>query len=249
MRWLGLLRSLVVYWRPSRQAGLRRLYAPWVSEGDLVFDVGAHVGDRAAAFASLGARVVAVEPQPHVADWLRRLTRRSGAVTVRTEAVGAEAGTATLAISRRTPTMSSLSGSWRDRIREANPGARGVRWEDSIAVPVVTLDALIDEYGVPTFCKIDVEGFEPEVLAGLSRPVPGLSFEFVSGDLEGAIACVRRLGELGRYAFNVILGEGRQYHLRDWVDSVTMTDWLERGADGASSGDIYARRASAEPRS
>ena len=41
-----------------------RLYGQFVRPGDLVFDVGAHVGDRIAAFRRLGARVVAVEPQP-----------------------------------------------------------------------------------------------------------------------------------------------------------------------------------------
>src|SRR5690606_17457557 len=60
-RWLGITRSLIVYWRPGRQRGLRDLYRPFVAPGGLVFDVGAHIGDRTAAFASLGARVVALE--------------------------------------------------------------------------------------------------------------------------------------------------------------------------------------------
>ena len=51
--WIGLARSLFVYWRPGRQRGLRRLYAPFVCAGDLVFDVGAHLGDRSAAFAAI----------------------------------------------------------------------------------------------------------------------------------------------------------------------------------------------------
>ena len=63
-RWLGLARSLVIYWRPGRQRGLRELYRPFLCAGDLAFDVGAHLGDRTAAFQKLGARVVALEPQP-----------------------------------------------------------------------------------------------------------------------------------------------------------------------------------------
>jgi len=68
----GLARSLWLYRRPGRQRGLRRLYAPFIARGDLVFDVGAHVGDRSLAFAALGGRVIALEPQPMLAAWLRR---------------------------------------------------------------------------------------------------------------------------------------------------------------------------------
>lgn len=239
--WIGLLRSLVVYWRPGRQRGLRRLYAPFVGRGDLVFDVGAHVGDRTAAFAALGARVVALEPQPLLARWLRRLVGRNPRVTVRAEAVGARAGVERLAISRRTPTVSTMSESWREGVGEAHPGFARVRWDESVEVSVVTLDGLVDTYGTPDFCKIDVEGYEAEVLAGLSRPVPALSLEFVAGQLGVAVACVSRLGELGSYRFNVVLGEGRDFVFDTWVDPGEMRSWLERGAAEASSGDVYAR--------
>lgn len=239
--WFGLIRSLVVYWRPGRQRGLRELYGPFVAEGDLVFDIGAHLGDRTAAFAALGARVVAVEPQPRIARWLRRLVGGLESVTIRTEAVGAAEGTGRLAISRRTPTMSSLSAAWRGELGVSTPTARSVRWDDEVEVPVVTLDALITAHGVPAFCKIDVEGFEPEVLAGLSHPVPGLSVEFLSGQLDAAARCVRRLGTLGDYRFNAVFGEQREFVFDRWRSAGEILEWLADGAGGASSGDVYAR--------
>jgi FkbM family methyltransferase len=239
--WIGLVRSFIVYWRPGRQRGLRRLYAPFVEEGDLVFDVGAHLGDRSVAFAALGARVVALEPQPLIARWLRRIVRGHERIVVRPEAVGARRGTHRLSISRRTPTVSTMSAGWRDAAPEANPGFRSVRWERSIEVPVVTLDDLIAEYGTPRFCKIDVEGWEAEALAGLTRPLRALSVEFVSGQLEVAAACVRRLRELGPYEFNAVLGERRDLAPESWRSPEAMLAWLDAGAGGASSGDIYAR--------
>lgn len=245
--WLGLIRSFVVYWRPGRQRGLRRLYAPFVGEGDVVFDVGAHLGDRSVAFAALGARVVALEPQPHVARWLRRIVGRNERIVVREEAVGAEAGTAVLSVSERTPTVSTLSDAWRERVTVANPGFRSVRWQRSVEVPVVTLDGLIDEFGEPRFCKIDVEGWEAEALAGLSRPVAALSFEFVPGDLETARRCVARLASLGPYRFNVIVGEGRDFEAAGWRSADEMLSWLDDGAAGASSGDLYARLEAPRP--
>jgi FkbM family methyltransferase len=203
--------------------------------------VGAHLGDRSAAFSALGARVVALEPQPDVRRWLARLVGGRPGVTIRAEAVGRAPGTARLAVSRRTPTVSSLAERWRTALPDANPGFQKVHWEEQIEVAVTTLDALIGAYGMPRFCKIDVEGFEAEVLAGLSRPVPGLSFEFVAGALDVAIACVRRLEALGAYEFNAIPGEERRYLSEHWMGADEMVRWLEAGAEGMASGDVYAR--------
>jgi FkbM family methyltransferase len=239
--WFGLLRSLWVYWRPGRQPGLRRLYGDLVREGDLVFDVGAHLGDRSVAFAGLGARVIAFEPQPRIARWLRRIVGNHPRITVRNEAVGREAGTARLAVSRRTPTVSTLSARWQERMAESHPGFGRVRWDESIEVPVVTIDSLIEAYGIPDFCKIDVEGHEPEVLAGLSHAVPAVSFEFVAGDLSAAVTCVQRLGRLGEYEFNVVLGEERAFQWPSWQSPAAVMAWIGEGASGVSSGDVYAR--------
>jgi FkbM family methyltransferase len=245
--WIGLLRSFVVYWRPGRQRALRRLYAPFVHEGDLVFDVGAHLGDRTTAFAALGARVIALEPQPRVARWLERVVGGNERVVVRREAVGAATGTARLSISTRHPTVSTMSESWREAVTRHHPGFEGVEWDRSVEVPVVTLDGLIETYGRPSFCKIDVEGFEADVLAGLSQPITAVSIEFVSGQLEAAAACARRLRQLGPYLFNVVLGEGRQFLFTHWMDVDSLLEWLKSGAGGASSGDVYARLAHEGP--
>ena len=185
--------------------------------------------------------MIAVEPQPRMARWLRRIVAWNKGITVRTEAIGALSGTGKLAISRRTPTMSTLSTGWRDAIHKSNPLARKVRWEDEIEVSVVTLDSLIKTYGLPKFCKIDVEGYEAEVLAGLSHQIPRMSLEFVSGSLDIAVSCVRRLNELGTYEFNAVPGEQRCFIFDHWVTSNHLLEWLGAGAKSISSGDLYAQ--------
>src|SRR5215468_7419016 len=89
----GVIRSLRIYYGDRRRRGaLDRHYARFVARGDLVFDIGSHVGDRVGAFRRLGARVIAVEPQPALAKTLRLLYGRDRAVTVVECAVGREAG-------------------------------------------------------------------------------------------------------------------------------------------------------------
>ncbi len=212
-----------------------------VGPGDLVFDVGAHLGDRSVAFAALGAHVVALEPQPRIVRWLKRLVGGNARITVRAEAVGSAVGTARLAVSWRTPTVSTLAPSWRRTLSDANPSFRRVRWDESVEVAVTTMDALIETYGVPRFCKIDVEGYEAEVLAGLNHPLPGLSLEFVSGELDVAVECIRRLEQLASYEFNAIFGETRAFLFDDWQTADFVAAWLEEGAGGLASGDLYAR--------
>lgn len=238
----GIVRSLVIYWRPGRQDALRELYAPFVIPDDLVFDVGAHVGDRTVAFAELGARVVALEPNPALLPWLRRFAGRRPGVTIVEEAVGPEAGKARLALSEATPTLSTLAAEWKERIVRDNPTFRDARWDREVEVVVTTLDDLIARFGEPSFCKIDVEGHEAAVLEGLSRPLEAVSFEFVAGTADVAVGCVRRLESLGAYDFNVVVGESRDFIQAEWMDAESVVAWLEAGAGGASSGDVYARR-------
>lgn len=240
-RILGLARSLVIYRRPGRQRSLRALYRPFVNHGDLVFDLGAHVGDRTVAFAALGATVIAVEPNPYLMRWLRRLVTHKNRIVFLAEAVGSQPGKAELALSHRTPTVSSLAADWRQTLQARADGFRAVRWEETITVPVTTLDEMIDQYGIPVFCKIDVEGFEVEVLAGLTRPIPALSFEFVSGTLDQAVLCLEELKRLGHYEFNAIAGERRNFMWPDWQSTDQVRRWLASGPDAIASGDIYAR--------
>lgn len=118
------------------------------------------------------------------------------------------------------------------------------KWDRIETVPVITADSLVEKYGIPSFIKIDVEGFEDEVLAGLSRPVPALSFEVRPHDSTSAAgASLDRLGRLGRYEFNISLEETLTFALPEWTDGRSMLAALERmPCSGWRYGDIYARR-------
>ncbi len=236
---LGLARSFLIYWRPGRQKGLRDFYSTLLSPGDLVFDVGSHLGDRSLAFASIGAKVISIEPQPLVNLWLRKLVGDHDGIIIRQEAVGSCSGTGDLSISDWTPTVSTAAGSWKERIVEANPTFSKVRWNREVAVDFVSLDDLIFLYGTPAYCKIDTEGFEVEVLRGLSCSIGLVSFEFIYGDLEATISCIELLESLDDYEFNIAIGENRHFEFREWINKTILIDHLS--TDKSSSGDLYAR--------
>jgi FkbM family methyltransferase len=240
-RALGLARSVAMYHAiPWRRRRMRQLYGGFVSRGDVVFDIGAHAGNRARAFAQLGCRVIAVEPQPDFAALLRRLFRGSGRVDVLELAVSDEAGLAELSISERTPTVTTIARTWRDR-RAVEPDFAGVRWNRRVQVETTTLDRLIDEHGVPAFVKIDVEGAEPAVLGGLSRPVRALSFEYLPRAADQVEACLAQLARLGRYGFNWSAGESYLLESSAWMTGENLLRDLRSPRGQAKSGDVYAR--------
>jgi FkbM family methyltransferase len=240
-RTVSLLRSLVVYHGvPLRQRRLRRLYNAFVERGDLAFDVGAHLGNRTRALSALGCRVVALEPQPDVAQLLRTLVGRRRDVKILESAVGEHCGRAALSISDETPTMTTLTVQWRAE-REQDPVFSGVAWNRELEVNTTTLDALITQFGVPAFVKIDVEGGEPEVLAGLSQSIPTVSFEYLPHALDYAHACVTRLGALGTYRFNWSPGESYQLESEQWLTGESLLRALRAPAAQQRSGDVYAR--------
>jgi len=237
----GMLRSLAIYHAiPLRQGRLRRFYAQFVSRGDLVFDLGAHAGNRTRAFAAIGCRVVAVEPQPDFARLLRMLFAGSPDVEVIEAAIGEKAGRAALLISERTPTVTTIAGAWHEA-RAREPDFSHVEWNRHIEIETTTLDLLIERFGTPAFVKMDVEGAEPSVLAGLSRPVRALSFEYLPRALDYARVCVVGLGALGAYQYNWSVGESYKLAEERWMTGDELFVALETAAAQRRPGDVYAR--------
>lgn len=236
----SLRRSLDVYYGdPSRDAAMDKLYAQFLKPGTLAFDIGSHVGDRIGSFRRSGARVVALEPQPLCARVIRAIYAADKHVMLDESACGPKAGSLTLHINSANPTVTTASVEF-VKAADGAGGWEDQRWDKAIEVPVTTLDTLIAVHGTPDFVKIDVEGFEADVLAGLTKPLAGLSFEFTTIQRGVAHACLDLLQRLGPYKFNVALGETQQLELAQWVDAATMRRTIDALPHSANSGDVYA---------
>ena len=238
----GVIRSLLTYYvGRERRRDMDHLYRRFLRPGDLAFDVGSHVGDRIAAFRRLGAAVVAVEPQPALSRLLRAVYGRDPSVFIEAVAVGARPGSVELLINRSNPTVSTASPEFVSAAAGA-AGWEGQEWDDRLRVPQTNLDALIGSHGTPAFIKIDVEGYEAEVLAGLSIPVPALSFEFTTIQRPLARLCLAACQKLGDYRFNAALGESQCLEFDRWVTAAEMAGWVDALPHQANSGDVYAAR-------
>ncbi len=236
--YLGMLRSRLIYdFKPLNRLKMKRFYSEFIKSGDLCFDLGAHTGNRTAAWLELNARIVAVEPQPAFAELLKKKFSRHPGFTLVDKAVGKERGKTTFFISRLHPTVSTLSDEW---INVMQAYDADLRWEDKVEVEIVTLDDLVHIYGIPSFCKIDIEGNEEEALESLSAPIPALSFEFFPTTPERSVKCIMILEKLGRYEYNLSMVETFRWIAENWMSPAEMIRMV-KNYKGRRSGDIYAR--------
>jgi FkbM family methyltransferase len=205
------VRRLYDWIEPNRTKLIQQtmeLLSRFVRPGDLCFDVGANVGRKTAAMLQLGARVVAVEPQPACIRELKALYGNHPRFTLVPKAIGREPGSARLYISPDGG-LSSLNSDWFNQ------------WVSEIDVAVTTLDTLIDLYGTPRYCKLDIEGSELEALHGLSRPLEYVSLEFNNRYIDQTIACLDYLGQFTDLQFNLTLLENDRLLTQGWWDRDT----------------------------
>jgi FkbM family methyltransferase len=223
----------------AQRKAMLALYGQFVPNGSLVFDVGANKGTYVEMFQELGARIVAMEPNPALHERLNILAQRGNLVLEKC-AVGDRPGTATLNVCSD-PGMSTLSDRWL-KTAQTSEIHSGVTWNATVEVPVTTLNDLAQKHGIPHFVKIDVEGFEKETLLGMSFAPQGLSFEFHVDLMDIATTCLRHPVFAAGYTFNYISGLDPEFKLSKWLQTIDMIDLLNQLHSQEEYGDIFCKK-------
>ena len=207
-----------------------------LNSGDLFFDIGAHLGEKSKKILNKNLKIVMLEPLPQCVKQLKENFRNNKNVEILEKAVGRTSGNMTLEVNSKMPTISTMAKHWKiGRFSDQ-------KWDQKISVEVITLDHLIKIYGLPNYIKIDVEGFELNVLLGLSQKAGIISFEFTSEFLDQSFKCLSHLKKIGYNEFNFSIGESRKFFF-EWsnADNLILNLKNESKKNKLLWGDIYCK--------
>ena len=216
----------------------KNFYAQFLRKGDTYFDIGANYGNRISPIIKLEVGlIIAVEPQEACCIYLKETFK---GITVLQNGVGAVAETKTFYVSSDS-VLSSFSQDFIDKTGDTR--FVGNTWNETKQIEIITLDSIIEKYGTPDFVKVDVEGFEPEVFKGLSKPLKVVSFEYTVPELSyNLFPVIEKLNSLGNCTFNYSIGESMELHLKVWVNFESIKNILETSSFIATGfGDVYAK--------
>lgn len=222
----------------KKQKKLLSFYSQYINEGDLCFDIGANIGNRTKTFVKLGARVVSIEPVKETYEILKNNMGAVQGVTILQVGIGSEAGHQDIHVSN----ISEVSTFSQDFInaykiqRDIN-----IEWNETSTVEIKTLDQLITAYGIPKFCKVDVEGFELEVLKGLNQPLPLMSLEYNAKLKNVAIDYLTELTKFDNLVFNFSPYETMQFNFPNWQQPAEFLTYIKHLPEAVQTGDVYAK--------
>jgi FkbM family methyltransferase len=215
-----------------RQLENIRFYKSMLPPSALCFDVGANTGDKSEALLNAGARVVAFEPNPLLVPELSARFRGKTNWTMVLAAVGS-APEILKFYAKEIHGLSSLD-------------EKGVQeWQGSLVgtynVPVVTLDSAIRAFGIPYYCKIDVEGWELEVLSGLTNAIPMISFEYHLNkkDIQKVKECLQKVKMFGESHVNATPAEQCKFVFQRWVALEQFVERFPGNLQQLITGDLY----------
>lgn len=213
-------------------------YRKFLGTYKLFFDIGANVGFKTGIFRQIGASVVSVEPQTKCFDVLSSKFGSDKRVHLVKKGIASSSGFLEIHISKSSAYISTFSDAWQSSGRFSD-----FSFDDTEKVEMITLDTLIDMYGVPDFVKVDVEGFERQVFDGLTKKIPCVSFEFTSEFFSDSRLIVEKLKTLGFSTFNYCAGEKMKLQLSVWVGGDELLNILSDkiSQDSLYWGDVYAK--------
>jgi FkbM family methyltransferase len=224
----------------------QKFYSQFINPKDIVFDVGANVGNRTRVFLNIGAKVLAIEPQKECYQLLEKRFKKS--IEIVRMGVGEKEEMKDFFVAS-TNTVSSFSTEWIDSVKKGR--LKDYSWEKPIKIQITTLDRLIKKYGLPKFIKIDVEGYELEVLRGLTQSVDVISFEYtVPEQIQKVKDCIEQIERYNsEIECNFSTGESMVLEFQKWQSSMEFKKFIStKEFISTGFGDIYVKNSSKNTR-
>lgn len=170
---------------------------------NLIYDIGANIGTTSDIFKNISKKVVSFEPNPHLKEILENKFKNTN-VIVDGRGISNHNGIQKFKIASY-HTISTFSEDWINTSRFSN----GFTWSDGIDVTTVTLDSIIDEYGIPDYIKIDIEGYEYEAISSFTKLIPNMvvGFEWAEEQKTKIELTLNHLVNLGYNKFSYTLAD------------------------------------------
>jgi FkbM family methyltransferase len=215
---------------------MRKFYGKFIKPGDLCFDIGANVGEFSEAFLRLGAKVLAAEPMEESFTTLTQRFKGNKDLNAVHAAVSSRSGPAVIYKGSHLE-LSTFDKDFVKLNKEYfHPST------ETTQVNLVTLNDLIRQYGVPQFCKIDVEGHEKEVLSSLKEIIPIISFEYIHPFREKSLECIKLISTLcPDVRYNYSLFEFFEIQNPEWMDTTSFVDYFNNLPESHHTGDVFCK--------
>lgn len=161
----------------------KKLYHSFLNEPKLIFDIGAYDGHKTAAFLTFSDPALSVVScEPDLENFKQLSIRfRSKKVKVLNLALSRQNEVLDIYSNEVGSAFNTLNPKWVDILEKDNVARwnQKLKFDEKLSYKVncVTLDFLIEKYGIPDFIKVDVEGFERNVIEGLNQGVPCITVE------------------------------------------------------------------------
>lgn len=212
-----------------------------IREGSLVFDVGCNIGSKAEEYLKFSTKVIGFEPQPKCISVL--MNRFGGNNNMIIEPIGLDSKAGTSIIYEASyHSISSMSLDFINTVKKER--FSDYSWGNEIPINVDTLDNMISKHGTPGYIKIDVEGYELNVLKGLSTPISVISIEFNPEMCSNSIECINYLDNLnGESVYNYGSQNDNDFKFDNWVSKDDIINFIKSINDfQIEFGDIYIKK-------
>jgi FkbM family methyltransferase len=212
-----------------------------IKDDSLVFDVGCNMGEKANNFLQLNARVVGFEPQPKCVKELLKRFENNNKIVIEPIGLDSIKGISFIYEASHN-TISSMSLDFINTVKKER--FNGYNWGEKIEINVDTLDNMISKHGKPTYIKIDVEGYELNVLKGLTIPIDIISIEFTPELCQTSIDCVNYMEKInGDCIYNYGYREDLDFKFDKWLTKEELLTYITSITDFKFEfGDIYIKK-------